>query len=133
MPRPSMPPTLSLFVRSWARLLTTLAGTRWLWTQGPVAIAFLLCSPLLLVNVLAIELESWLLPGLRRLEESLDAECEVVFVTGHQRSATTNVQNALVAALRAAGREVHSSDNLDLLGASLVAKALLSPLRLLAD
>ena len=119
-------------LRTWARVLVALSRTRW-WAQGPVALAFVLLSPLLLLNLLAIKLESWLRPGLRQLEETLDEQFSLVFVVGHQRSATTNVQNALVASLRATGREVHASDNLDLLGASLFAKLVLAPVRVLID
>ena len=39
------------------------------------------------------------LPSLRRLER--DLPCNLVFAVGHQRSATTTVQQALVAALHA--------------------------------
>lgn len=115
----------------WRHVLAQLSLSRW-WAQGPVAFAFLACAPLLLLNLVAIELESLLLPSLRRLEEALDGY-DLVFVIGHQRSATTNVQRALIASLGAAGHATCSSDNGDLLGASLVAKALLWPVRALAD
>lgn len=115
-------------VSGWVRTSWALARTRF-WTGGPVMVAFVLCAPLLVSNLVLIELESLLMPGIASLErdQELEARASLIFVVGHQRSATTNVHEALVAALGAGGADVTRSSNADLLAASYVVQRVLSP------